>query len=225
MWEHWVPRRMPPLLAALPCLWWLLFPAPSAAQGSPDDLVALQVDLPPDVQRMFEEMCELEGISQSEMLTRWIDARWEAMGYNDSDLDGVEATEGALACEIEGRCYSSTNAAGGREAVPDTEATETLGTSRVERRATSDSGAGTSAGAGDHVSAARSKMPAALGSTASHSPAGSVAATKPEGGGGGRRREEQEKEEEEEDDDDERGVPDLDEWMRRHSAGEEDGDA
>jgi len=26
---------------------------------------------------MFEEMCELEGISQSEMLTRWIDARSE----------------------------------------------------------------------------------------------------------------------------------------------------
>lgn len=54
--------------------------------GLADDLVALQVDLPPDIQRMFEEMCELEGVSQTEMLTRWIDARWEAMGYKDSDL-------------------------------------------------------------------------------------------------------------------------------------------
>ncbi|CAE7038203.1 unnamed protein product [Symbiodinium sp. KB8] len=34
----------------------------------------------------FDEMCELEGVTQSEMLTRWIDARWEAMGYQDSDL-------------------------------------------------------------------------------------------------------------------------------------------
>ncbi|CAJ1332992.1 unnamed protein product [Effrenium voratum] len=51
------------------------------------DLISLQVDLPPDVQRMFEEMCELEGVSQSEMLARWIDARWEAMGYKDSDLE------------------------------------------------------------------------------------------------------------------------------------------
>ncbi|CAE7570027.1 unnamed protein product [Symbiodinium sp. CCMP2456] len=31
-------------------------------------------------------MCQLEGVTQSEMLTRWIDARWEAMGYQDSDL-------------------------------------------------------------------------------------------------------------------------------------------
>ncbi|CAK8988253.1 unnamed protein product [Durusdinium trenchii] len=30
------------------------------------DMVALQVDLPPDVQRMFEEMCELEGVSQAD---------------------------------------------------------------------------------------------------------------------------------------------------------------
>ncbi|OLP91810.1 hypothetical protein AK812_SmicGene26443 [Symbiodinium microadriaticum] len=51
-----------------------------------DDLVPLQVELPPEVQKMFDEMCELEGVTQSEMLTRWIDARWEAMGYQDSDL-------------------------------------------------------------------------------------------------------------------------------------------
>ncbi|CAK8988251.1 unnamed protein product [Durusdinium trenchii] len=57
------------------------------------DMVALQVDLPPDVQRMFEEMCELEGVSQTEMLTRWIDARWEAMGYKDSDLEREEVAQ------------------------------------------------------------------------------------------------------------------------------------
>mmetsp|Transcript_32305 Transcript_32305/g.60822 ORF Transcript_32305/g.60822 Transcript_32305/m.60822 type:complete len:175 (+) Transcript_32305:60-584(+) len=73
---------------------------------SADDLVALQVDLPPDIQRMFEEMCELEGVSQSEMLTRWIDARWEAMGYKDSDLDLAGGAEDADQCKAPG-CSSS----------------------------------------------------------------------------------------------------------------------
>lgn len=57
------------------------------------DLVSLDIDLPPDIQRMFEEMCELEGISPSAMLTRWIDARWEAMGYTDEDLEAYDASQ------------------------------------------------------------------------------------------------------------------------------------
>ena len=43
------------------------------------DKVELELDLPADVQKMFADMCQMEGISQSEMLTRWIDARWEAL--------------------------------------------------------------------------------------------------------------------------------------------------
>merc|ERR1719401_2060764 len=80
--------------ALLLLLLWPLWPSDAAAAvAAEDDTVLLQLDLPPDVQRMFEEMCEMEGISQSEMLTRWIDARWEAMGYNDSDLEAFEAAE------------------------------------------------------------------------------------------------------------------------------------
>ena len=78
----------------------LLSPRASAlAEG----LVELQVDLPPDVQRMFEEMCELEGVSQTQMLTRWIDARWEAMGYQDSDLVKPEELQdpGLSECKAE----------------------------------------------------------------------------------------------------------------------------
>merc|ERR1740117_1545112 len=37
----------------------------------------------------------MEGISQSEMLTRWIDARWEAMGYTDADLEAYETSQRA----------------------------------------------------------------------------------------------------------------------------------
>ncbi|CAJ1332989.1 unnamed protein product [Effrenium voratum] len=77
------------------------------------DLISLQVDLPPDVQRMFEEMCELEGVSQSEMLARWIDARWEAMGYKDSDLEILDkepcdskADSSSASCSKDDRgCY------------------------------------------------------------------------------------------------------------------------
>eukprot|EP00428_Durinskia_dybowskii_P010042 CAMPEP_0170283842 /NCGR_PEP_ID=MMETSP0116_2-20130129/41956_1 /TAXON_ID=400756 /ORGANISM="Durinskia baltica, Strain CSIRO CS-38" /LENGTH=194 /DNA_ID=CAMNT_0010535215 /DNA_START=58 /DNA_END=639 /DNA_ORIENTATION=- len=79
-------------------------PAGDGADGG-DDLVTLTLDLPPDVQRMFEEMCEMEGISQSEMLTRWIDSRWEAMGYTDEDLedfDSAVCTEGDAHCMSDG---------------------------------------------------------------------------------------------------------------------------
>lgn len=85
-----------PLWGALQCLAFLVPTASSVAvvrEGKEgDDMVPLQLDLPPDVQRMFEEMCELEGISQSEMLTRWIDARWDAMGYDDTDFEAYEAS-------------------------------------------------------------------------------------------------------------------------------------
>lgn len=64
-----------------------------AGMAALDEMVAINLDLPLDVQRMFEEMCELESISQSEMLTRWIDSRWEAMGYTDDDLAAYEATQ------------------------------------------------------------------------------------------------------------------------------------
>merc|ERR1711933_236583 len=80
-----------------------------------EEMVPINLDLPPDVQRMFEEMCELEGISQSEMLTRWIDARWEAMGYTDEDLVAYEAAQatGSGTCAAgDGRCAGT----GGLEA-------------------------------------------------------------------------------------------------------------
>merc|ERR1719401_371214 len=71
--------------ALLLLLLWPLWPSDAAtAVAAEDDTVLLQLDLPPDVQRMFEEMCEMEGVSQSEMLTRWIDARWDAMGASSS---------------------------------------------------------------------------------------------------------------------------------------------
>merc|ERR1719161_1776577 len=90
-------------LALLCCAAWLR-PSLEAADADGEDMVALRLDLPPDVQRMFEEMCELEGISPSAMLTRWIDARWEAMGYTDADLEGFNMTNEELACHLEGRC-------------------------------------------------------------------------------------------------------------------------
>jgi len=87
----------------------------AGASKKVEDLVELNLDLPPDIQRMFEEMCELEGISQSEMLTRWIDARWEAMGYTDEDLEAYEAaqaTEDEDTCAAgDGRCLGEDRAA------------------------------------------------------------------------------------------------------------------
>merc|ERR1719161_1776322 len=98
-------------LALLCCAAWLR-PSLEAADADGEDMVALRLDLPPDVQRMFEEMCELEGISPSAMLTRWIDARWDAMGYTDADLEGFNMSNEELACHLEGRCGGDTSSSG-----------------------------------------------------------------------------------------------------------------
>lgn len=104
---HWHRLLLALLVGGAPYVSAAASSAMAGAGKSGDDMVSLNLDLPPDIQRMFEEMCELEGISQSEMLTRWIDARWEAMGYTDADLEAYEAAQaaGSGTCAAgEGRC-------------------------------------------------------------------------------------------------------------------------
>mmetsp|Transcript_53353 Transcript_53353/g.95762 ORF Transcript_53353/g.95762 Transcript_53353/m.95762 type:complete len:182 (-) Transcript_53353:71-616(-) len=157
-----------------------------------DGLVALQVDLPPDVQRMFEEMCELEGISQSDMLTRWIDTRWEVMGYKDSDLEAVEALEDtakAESCEASGSCREGRDSSreSGRDTSRDMGRPSASSDSR-ESRPSTESIAAEPRKAASQKPAVRAEEPAA----------------------------EESEEEEEEEDEEDGEVPDIDAWMRLH---------
>eukprot|EP00933_Yihiella_yeosuensis_P064384 TRINITY_DN67754_c0_g1_i1.p1 TRINITY_DN67754_c0_g1~~TRINITY_DN67754_c0_g1_i1.p1 ORF type:complete len:189 (+),score=44.73 TRINITY_DN67754_c0_g1_i1:64-630(+) len=180
-------------LIALQCVFVLVTGRSQAVDA--DGLVALQVDLPPDVQRMFEEMCELEGISQSEMLTRWIDARWEAMGYKDSDLANVEpeqatATSQASSCEATGTCRASS--------APET---DRGGSSRT---ATETSSRSANKPATEAVSEPRSA------GTESR-PQAAARPVKVDNDS-----------DEDEDEEEEQGVPDLDTWMRQRTAEDDD---
>merc|ERR1711879_325120 len=112
------------------CLCFLELPVLlTARKESPDDLVELQLNLPPDVQKMLEDMCEMEGITTSEMLTRWIDARWEAMGYTDADLEAYEASQAS--CAADGSCGTSVGL--NKENVKPIVPSGTTNTPRVEK--------------------------------------------------------------------------------------------
>mmetsp|Transcript_145937 Transcript_145937/g.467845 ORF Transcript_145937/g.467845 Transcript_145937/m.467845 type:complete len:272 (-) Transcript_145937:226-1041(-) len=214
------------------------------AESEADDMVALQIDLPPDVQRMFEEMCEMEGISQSEMLSRWIDSRWEAMGYTDADLEAFEASEAGRAAHSGARAGSEGPCAAG-----DASCTAASRSPQAPSRGTAGAGIGRGAGNAQRPSGSASSMSmsgsGAPGSAASASsgPAASrpssvgAGASRPAAGGSKgatvaakpkpkpkpmREEREEEEDEEEEEEEGEGGVLDLDRWMKRNGGDDEE---
>mmetsp|Transcript_73392 Transcript_73392/g.130170 ORF Transcript_73392/g.130170 Transcript_73392/m.130170 type:complete len:227 (+) Transcript_73392:63-743(+) len=218
-------------LVSLCCLQLLSIGPQAAGSESTDDTVALQVDLPPDVQRMFEEMCEMEGISQSEMLTRWIDARWEAMGYTDADLEGFNMSAEAIACELDGRCGQDVGSGKGAQ-VEQTKPPQAPRQAAPAEERPAEKRQVPSATAADRQPirqpprqpprqplreeeppAEKRQVPPA--SSASRQPIREVAeeAVQAEDAG-------QEEDEEEEDED--QGLMDLDQWMKRHGGGEDE---
>jgi len=197
-------------------------------QAGAEDMVSLQLDLPPDVQRMFEEMCEMEGISQSDMLTRWIDARWEAMGYTDADLEAYEASRAEAATDTSdpprgaapatstyeaqraATATAATSSAPGARQPREVHAAMAASPEVVERRWQGPSNVrDTGVSAGASTIATKRRAPEEKPTLKSR--VGEAASEKRE-----------ETDEDEDEDEDDQGPLDLDRWMRLR--GDEDGE-
>lgn len=186
------------------------------------ELVTLDVDLPPDVQRMLDEMCEMEGITPSQMLTRWIDARWDAMGYTDDDFLDVES--GANAATRESPTAPSQDSRQHSAGVVADEQLRTASYSRespsVEAHRPASIMASGAPSAGRH-SDTRASQASQASRSSQRSSSGGIEVEDGDEDGDEDDEGDREGEEEDEEDEENEGFMDLDEWMRQRGDNEE----